>query len=121
MGACPGNATQAAIAAGYSQRTAASIGSRLLRNVKVRDAIDRRVNSDPGIATRDARQRFWSAVMHGKKPFQKTAMKDRLKASELLGKSQADFVEQHVHTGKDGQPIETVTKVIFGGRHKPHA
>ena len=45
------NATQAAIRAGYSARTAASQGARLLRNVKVMAAIQRaqqllqRVNS----------------------------------------------------------------------------
>ena len=33
------NATQAAIRAGYSERTAAAQGVRLLRNVKVRDAV----------------------------------------------------------------------------------
>jgi hypothetical protein len=32
-------------------------------------------------------------------------MKDRLKAAELLGKSQADFTEKLEHTGADGQPI----------------
>lgn len=34
------NATQAAIAAGYSEKTAESQASRLLRNVKVAEAID---------------------------------------------------------------------------------
>jgi phage terminase small subunit len=28
------------------------------------------------------------------------------------------FADQHEHTGKNGKPIETVTKVVFGGRHK---
>lgn len=35
------NATRAAIASGYSEKTAESQGSRLLRNVKVREIIDR--------------------------------------------------------------------------------
>lgn len=37
-----GNITQAAIAAGYSEKTAHSQGSRLLKNVKVRTEIERR-------------------------------------------------------------------------------
>lgn len=39
MGAFGGNATQAAIAAGYSRRTARQAGSRLLTNVDVQKAI----------------------------------------------------------------------------------
>nr|DAP23776.1 MAG TPA: Terminase small subunit [Caudoviricetes sp.] len=37
-----GNATKSAIAAGYSKKTAESIGSRLLRNVKVSEYISKR-------------------------------------------------------------------------------
>jgi hypothetical protein len=40
IGECLGNATQAAIAAGYSERGAAVQGFRLLRNSAVRAAID---------------------------------------------------------------------------------
>jgi phage terminase small subunit len=119
MGECAGNATEAAKAAGYSGKTAASIGSRLLRKVKIRQAINQRAKNDPRTATRKDRQLFWTQVMLGKGKFSKTSMRDRLKASELLGKSQADFIEQHEHTGKDGTPIQTVTKVVFGGRYKP--
>jgi phage terminase small subunit len=36
----PYNATKAAIAAGYSKKTAYSIGNRLLKNVEVKNAID---------------------------------------------------------------------------------
>lgn len=38
-----GNATKAAIAAGYSQRTAGVIGSRLLKHPKVRAILERKV------------------------------------------------------------------------------
>ena len=37
-----GNATKSAIEAGYSKKTAESIGSRLLRNVKVSEYISKR-------------------------------------------------------------------------------
>jgi hypothetical protein len=33
-------------------------------------------------------------------------MKDRLKASELLGKSEGDFLERTEITGKDGSPLQ---------------
>ena len=32
-------------------------------------------------------------------------MKERLKASELLGKSEGDFLDRHEYAGKDGGPL----------------
>lgn len=90
-----GNATRAAITAGYSKRTADRQASRLLRNAKVRGAIDARAKSDPAVWTREDRQRFWTSVASGTGRFATAPLRDRLKASELLGKSQADFVERH--------------------------
>lgn len=101
MGLHVGNATQAAIAAGYSAKTAASIGCRLLRKVKVREAVKARVEQDPAVADRTRRQSFWSDVMLGAGRFKKAALKDRLKASELLGKSQSDFIPRD----DAGQPL----------------
>ena len=82
------NATQAAIRAGYSAKTAYSIGQRLLKNVEVQQAMNEHRNQD--IADRESRQKFWTDVMKDSNE----AMKDRLKASELLGKSECDFVER---------------------------
>ncbi len=86
-----GNATAAARFAGYSSPSSA--GSLLLRNPKVKSAIeDREDRADAGsIANRADRQAFWTGV------FQDTEedMRSRLKASELLGKSQTDFVQKH--------------------------
>ena len=92
-----GNATEAARIAGYS---AASVeGHRLLRNPKVRKAIAQReiITTRQHIATREERQAFWTQVMAD--PAED--LKHRLKASELLGKSQADFLErrQVEHSG----------------------
>lgn len=42
------------------------------------------------IANRQERQEFWSKTFRNKK----VDMRDRLRASELLGKSEADFVEK---------------------------
>ena len=87
-----GNATQAAIRAGYSIRTAYSQGQRLLKNVKVLAAIQRaqKERTSALIADRQARQVFWTQIMLDGD----TAVRDRLKASELLGKSEGDFTER---------------------------
>jgi len=85
-----GNATQAAKKAGYSAKTAYSIGQRTLNIVEVKKAIQAR-NKGNGrkIADRQARQKFWTDIMLDPD----AAPRDRLKASELLGRSEADFTE----------------------------
>ena len=95
MGDAAGNATQAARLAGYSPKTARKQGSRLLTKGHIRAALEQRTQDDPAVWTREARQRFWTAVASGAPGYAKAALKDRLRASELLGKSQADFVERH--------------------------
>lgn len=87
-----GNATAAALAAGYSERSARSQGQRLLTNDDIQDAIKARETQRlaPTIATRQERQEFWTSVLRN----ENEAMKDRLKAAELLGKSEGDFLER---------------------------
>ena len=80
------NATQAAIRAGYSAKTAYSIGQRLLKNVEIQNYL--RTQKEKLIADKSTRQIFWTRVMNE----DSHDMKDRLKASELLGKSQGDFI-----------------------------
>ena len=96
------NATQAAIRAGYSEKTAYSIGQRLLKNVEIQQAMNE--HRDRGIADRETRQKFWSDTMQD----DNEDMKNRLRASELLGKSECDFIERaevksdvHVSNGYD--------------------
>lgn len=106
-----GNATQAAIAAGYSEKTARFMGHEnltkpyILAEIKARDTI----RSTPLIASREERQQFWSSVMRDKDQ----QMRDRLKAAELLGKSEADFVERQEITGRDGAPLVDAITVKF--------
>ena len=87
-----GNATAAAWAAGYSERSARSQGQRLLTNDDIQDAIKARETQRlaPTIATRRERQEFWTSVLRN----EEEAMKNRLKAAELLGKSEGDFLER---------------------------
>ena len=95
-----GNATQAALKAGYSPKTAHRSGAENMQKHAVTAAIAEREKqkSAPEIATREERQAFWSSVLRN----ESEQMKDRLKASELLGKSNADFIER---IRQDG-PIE---------------
>jgi phage terminase small subunit len=99
MGKAAGNATEAAILAGYKRTSARQQGSRLLTKASIRNAVEQRASSDPKVMTRAERQQFWSAVAWGTGKFSKAPIKDRLKASELLGRAQADFVERHEHSG----------------------
>lgn len=87
-----GNATAAALAAGYSPKTAYSQGQRLSKIVEVQEAIKAREAQRlaPTIATRQERQEFWTSVLRN----EEEAMKNRLKAAELLGKSEGDFLER---------------------------
>lgn len=87
-----GNATQAAIAAGYSAKNARNTGARMLTKANIRAALRAREKdrSAPMIATREERQAFWTEIMRD----ENTMIMARLKAAELLGKSEADFVEK---------------------------
>ena len=82
------NATQAAIRAGYSPKTAYSQGQRLLKNAEIQRVMNE--HRDKGIADRETRQKFWSDTMQDNQE----DMKNRLRASELLGKSECDFIER---------------------------
>ena len=53
------------------------------------------------IATRQERQKFWSEIMKDTKQ----TMRDRLRASELLGKSEMDFPNKTEISGVGGKPI----------------
>lgn len=95
-----GNATKAAEQAGYSRRAASQIGYRLLRKAQIQRAIAERTRNDPAVWTREDRQRFWTQVASGTDGFRRASLRDRLRASELLGRSQADFIDrQQDHEG----------------------
>ena len=87
-----GNATAAALAAGYSKKSARVQGRRLITKDNVAKAIKEREAQRlaPTIATRQERQEFWTSVLRN----EEEAMKNRLKAAELLGKSEGDFLER---------------------------
>ncbi len=101
-----GNGTDAARVAKYKNPEVAA--SRLLRNDKVIAYIDK-LNEEVKtgrIATAQERQEFWTSIFRGDSVdtdaegnVLPARMTDRIKASELLGKSQADFIDRKEITG----------------------
>jgi phage terminase small subunit len=59
---------------------------------------------ETAVATRQERQKFWTDLMHDVT----AAMGDRIKASELLGKSEGDFLDRVEHTGQTQSIIQIV-------------
>lgn len=93
------NATQSAIKAGYSEKTASSKGSQLLRKVKVRQYIDEVMDkrSKNTIATADEVLQYLSRVMNGEEKDAfglDVSVADRTKAAELLGKRHMLFTDK---------------------------
>lgn len=113
------NATQSAIKAGYSARTAYSAGNRLLKKVDVKQYIDERLAEmqENSIADTNEVMQFLSSTMRGDIPDQfglDPALNDRLKAAELLGKRYKLFTDKQEISGADGEPI----KVVFSNMNK---
>lgn len=103
------NATRAYIAAGYGKKGAAAAASRMLRNVKVAEAVEK------GLARLEAKldisaERILSRLADfAYQPLTAREMKNSaginaLRACEMLGKHFKLFTELHEHTGKNGGP-----------------
>lgn len=104
------NATQAAISAGYSKKYAAQNTSKLLKNTNVAAYIrDRNEEiSSAKIVTQQELQEYWSGMIRGNEKEQvlvgvgkgeqviddmDVSAKDRLKASELMGRALMMFTD----------------------------
>ena len=103
-----GNATDAARKAGYkgNDNTLSIVGFENLRKHNVQAAIQARQEMEerPEVANRQDRQKFWSEVMSSAE----VDMKDRLKASELLGKSEGDFLDRIKLSGDATEPVRFI-------------
>lgn len=110
------NATQAAIRAGYSEKTAYSVGQRMLKNVEVKGYIAEQLERIHNEKTADAQEviEYLTAVMRGEHREQALRLvgdgvqeisdidvsaKERLKAAELLGKRHGLFTDKVNITG----------------------
>lgn len=105
------NATQAAIRAGYSVKTAGQIGQENLKKPEIRSRIDEQLEQIHNERTADAQEvlEYLTSVMRGEKTdetlrfigegFQEkidiaVSSKDRLKAAELIGKRYGMFADK---------------------------
>ncbi len=119
------NATQAAIRAGYSAKTARQIGEQNLSKIYIRAYIDARLAEISSTKIADAQEvlEYLTAVMRGNHTEETLCLdgdgtqrvididvsaKDRLKAAELIGKRYGLFKENLDVTG-------SVPVVISGG------
>ncbi|MBP3699664.1 MAG: terminase small subunit [Oscillospiraceae bacterium] len=85
------NATKAAIAAGYSEKTARIKGSQLLTKINISAYIESRLDeiNREQIASTDEVMRFFSSVMRGKEKDQfglDASLSDRIKAGQEIVK-----------------------------------
>lgn len=94
-----GNGVEAARRAGYQGSVAvlSQVAHENLRKPEIAAALKERQASARRslIASREERQAFWTSTLRD----EDYDLKDRLRASELLGKSEADFVEHVEHSG----------------------
>lgn len=110
------NATQAAIRAGYSEKTAAEQAARLLGNVNVQKALQQRMKDREArtaiTADRVLKELAKPAFSEGKDipGWEGLRPSDRLKALELIGKHMSMFVERIDHSGSIARPYDGMTK-----------
>lgn len=116
------NATQAAIRAGYSPKTANEQGSKLLNNARISNYIDEQLEilHSEKIANVQEVLEYLTAVMRGQHTEQilrlvgnsvqeittiEVSAKDRIRAAELIGKRYGMF--------KDNFNVSTTQPIIF--------
>ena len=105
------NATQAAIRAGYSKRTAYAIGEQNLKKLELKNYIDEKLEEISSQKTADAKEvvEYLTSVMRGEQKEETlklcgdgcqtivnigTSVKERLKAAELIGKKYGIFINK---------------------------
>lgn len=94
-----GNATEAAIRAGYSKKTAKQIANENLTKPYLKSYIDSRLKEieSKRIATAEEVLQYLTAVMRGEEKDQfelDASLQDRTKAAELIGKRYALFKDR---------------------------
>ena len=113
-----GNATQAAILAGYSKKTARSIGQENLTKPDIKKYIDERLEEleSSKIAKQEEVLKYLTSLMRGEETEQtlrglgegeqmiddiEVSAKDRIKAAELLGKRYGMWTEKIEQTNRN--------------------
>lgn len=104
-----GNTKRSAKKAGISHQYAKELHTKTYySNVQAAIKDRHNVQSNTDIATRQERQRFWTEAMRDNE----LSMVHRNRASELLGKSEADFVEVHLDVKKSVLSPEDAQAII---------
>jgi len=117
-----GNGTNTAALVPYNTPKVA--GCRCLKNVSICELINYKKDLElkPDVLSRDQRQKFWSDVVTGEikeKKLNKDGvlvevackMQDRIKASELLGKSEGDFLLK-LDVGIDQEMLDKILAAL---------
>jgi phage terminase, small subunit len=104
-----GNATESAIKARYSEKTARSIGQRLLTNVDIKKYIkelQEKAKESRILTAREKREWLSEVIKNGNEKLQ-----DRLKALDILNRMDGDYVEKVQLSGevKRSNPFEGLT------------
>lgn len=96
-----GNATETAKKAGYkgNRKTLEAMGRENLGKPRLAKAIREREQKRVGsvIANREERQIYWTKMLRGE--IDGATIGESLRASELLGRSEGDFLNRHEHSG----------------------
>ena len=112
-----GNATISAIKAGYSKRTARSIGQSLLLNVDIRNKISelsQRIANN-NIMTAKERQEYLTKLINS----DDVKVSDKLKALDILNKMTGEYIQKVEVNGEiKSDPFKNLTtdelrKIIF--------
>lgn len=101
------NGTEAARRAGYSAKSEnhlAAAASGLLRNRKVREALNKLTARAEKATIASREERLEILTQFARSPTEET--KDRIKASEVIAKMQGDYLTKHEHSGPGGAPIQ---------------
>lgn len=107
------NATQAAIRAGYSAKTAQEIGSENLSKPMVAKAIAEAQEKLSNKAQVTVEMVVQGLLNEAKDLSEGSTQSARVSAWAHLGKHLGMFKDKIEHTGKDGGPIDLSLKVVF--------
>lgn len=113
------NATQAAIRAGYSEKTANEQGCRLLTNVSIRTAVDAaqgRIATKLEITAETIVDDLMELSKGAAAVMQYSAA---IRGRELVGKHVGMWPNRVEHTGKDGAPIQLETSETINIKDMP--
>ncbi|WP_270333092.1 terminase small subunit [Ligilactobacillus acidipiscis] len=109
-----GNATESAINAGYSKKTAGQVGSENLKKLEIKNAIDKRLEEIKTKKTADITEvmEYLTETMRGEQTETvatakglftdvEVGAKDRIKAAELIGKRYGAWTDKVENTNKN--------------------